>query len=199
MTLPSPDKEKAANIYGVETKDLDYSDETQGFVSTKTYHGVYILGKDNNVIGRIRSWSVDVYGRNVQQVYELNKDTWGRPVDLVPGINSSGYTIQVERAEVWGSELERDMAGAEDIWADLIDQTKPFTIYEVLYKGSQPYIGWKYVGCWFSQKSDQGYTSDGDGIISVSGTINFVRRIKIADNSKGKIKSDLVAKPGDQV
>lgn len=161
------------NYFGVETPGLDNA--VADAPSTKTYHGASIV-VNNNIIGRITSWQPAALTRAVNHVYELSHVTWGRPVDIVPGQNT-GYSIAVTKVEVWQQEFELTL-GYDAVWSDLADQNRPFTVQEYLFRGSSLYRVWAYRGCWFSDKSEEAWTADGDGIIRVTATLMYLRREK---------------------
>lgn len=159
------------NVFGIETPGLDYA--VADAPSSKTYHGASIVVA-NNIIGRITSWQPAALTRAVNHVYELSNVTWGRPVDIVPAQNT-GYSIAVTRVEVWDEELEITL-GYESKWSDLADQNRPFTIQEYLFRGTSVYQLWTYKGCWFSDKNEDAWTADGDGIIRVTATLMYLTR-----------------------
>jgi hypothetical protein len=138
-----------------------------------TYHGLAIV-VDNNIVGRIQSWAPQMYSREGEWVYELNHFTFGRPVDYVPGINSN-YTINCNRVEVWGQELERAL-GYPAVWSDLIDQDRPFAVKEFLLRGNNPYRTWEYTGCWFRNKNVQEFQSKETPQVMVTAELAFVGR-----------------------
>lgn len=165
------------NPFGVSVKPLNYN--APGAPTTKTYHGAAIW-VNGMPVGRITSWQVDAYNRTTTLVREISNTTWGRPVDIVPGI-SDGYKITFDRAEVWSQELEIAFGLTGQVFDDLADQDKPFEVIEYLYKGATPYMLWQYQGCWLSSRNESARKADGDGIISIeSGTINYVSRRRIA-------------------
>jgi len=160
---------------------LDYSDSTgNGVLTTKVYHGVSISVNNTNVVGRIQSWQPDSYTREGIHLYELADTSFGRPVEYIPG-KTTGFTIAVTRAEVWGSEMELAF-GFSANFHDLIDQTRPFSIKEFWYKGNAQGGNqvWEYRGCWFTGKNMDAITSDGDGVTKISATLAYVSRKKTA-------------------
>ena len=164
----------ATNVYNVTTPRIDYSDTSAP--TTFTYHGVSIVVA-GNIIGRITSWQPSgAYTREGVHIYELQKDTWGRPVDYVPG-RSTGYTLTFVRAEVWGQETEVTF-GFNTVFNDLSDQTRPFVIQEYIFKGQELYRVWQYSGCWFQDKNFEAMTADGDGVLRCNGTVAYVSRIR---------------------
>lgn len=166
----------AENGYGVRTRYLDYA--APGMAnSTMTYHAIAIVNDSNALVGRIQSWNPSTYGRDGRHVYELSSATWGRAVDYVPGKNNA-YTIECSRVEVWGQETEKTF-GFTDVWTDLIDQNRPFTVSEYLFKGQTPYRHWMYKGCWFQSKNMNSFEAENDPTIVTSGTIAFVSRQKV--------------------
>lgn len=171
--------DRAPNPYGVEVKPLEYTSDGLGSEgTTKTYHGTTIL-VNGNVIGRITSWQPTAYSREGVHVYELSHKTWGRPVDYVPG-KATGFTIAMVRTEVWFDELEIALGLADNqaaVFNDLMDQTKPFRVEEQLFRGAgNAYRTWQYHGCWFQERNEDAFTSDGDARINVNATLAYVAR-----------------------
>jgi hypothetical protein len=145
--------------------------------TTQTYHGFSIQVAGVR-IGRITSWTPQQKTRTITHVFELNPTTFGQPVDAVPGIEGN-FTVSFARAEVWGEEIEKAF-GADDVFTFLINQNKPFTIDEVYAKpGVGIYRVYRYLGCWFSSLAPEAFTSEGNAIISVSGDITFVNKVKV--------------------
>lgn len=162
----------ATNNHKVEiSKPLNF--DAPGSTTSKTYHGVAIV-VDGNIVGRIGSWNPQMYSRAGEHIYELNNYTFGRPVDYVPGIND-GYTISCDRAEVWGQEMERAL-GYPGLWADLIDQDRPFTVQEMLFRGNTVYQTWTYTGCWFTKKNIDNFSSKETPTIKLKAELAFVGR-----------------------
>lgn len=173
----------SVNAHAVENSVLpiDYTDGN-GSPTVKTYHGACIV-VNNAVVGRIQSWEPENYTREGTHVYELNCNTWGHPVDYVPG-KSTGFTIALSRLEVWNSEYEIAMNLIQDTnsaWASLAEQTAPWTIDEYLFKGKQtsPYKQWKYTGCWLQNRNESAWTAEDDAKITVTSTIAYINRTKV--------------------
>jgi hypothetical protein len=147
--------------------------------TAKTYHGLTIQ-VDNVVIGRIKSWQPTAYSRATAHVYELNVDSFGRPVDLVPGV-ASGFTIAFSRVELWMHEIEVELGltSTSQVWDDLTDQTRPFTIDEFLYRGTSLYRHWQYRGCWFQERNEDTADAQGDAIYTVNATVAYIQRVMI--------------------
>jgi hypothetical protein len=164
----------AVNPFGVQVKPIDYGDEFAP--TTKTAHGLSIVC-NNQTVGRINSWSPTSYSRTGVFIREINKDTWGLPIDYVPGMQND-TTIAMARAEVWSEEIE--VAFGEDAeYANLCDQTKPFKLYEYLYRGATLYRVWVYLGVWFQEKNVDAITPDGDGVYRVSPTVAYVSKKRL--------------------
>lgn len=144
--------------------------------TTQTYHG-FSIQVDGVTIGRFTDWTPVALDRDITAVYELNAKTWGQPVDQIPG-KANTFTVAYGRAEVWGEELERAF-GSADVYTLLINQNSPFVIDEVYARGLSIYRQYRYLGCWFSSKSVDAFSSEGDGVIKISGDITFVNRIKV--------------------
>jgi len=172
----------SVNSYGVKpVTALDYKNTDQGVLTTKVYHGVTITAGDDKIVGRIQSWQPDSYTREGIHLYELSDNSFGRPVEFIPG-KATGFTIAVTRAEVWNSEMEIAF-GFASTFHDLIDQTRPFTVKEFWIRGNTgKYQTWDYKGCWFTGKNMDAITSDGDGVTKISATLAYVSRFR----SQGK-------------
>lgn len=164
-----------ANNYGVRTRELDYS--VPDAPTAMTFHALSIVSGQGNIVGRIQSWNPQVYGRDGRLVYELSGVTYGRPVDYVPG-KSNAYTIDCSRVEVWSQETELAF-GFSEVWTDLIDQNRPFSVHEYLFKGTVPYRHWVYRGCWFTTKNNNSFEAENDPTIMVSGQLTFVSRQRL--------------------
>lgn len=151
---------------------FDYT--KQGTPTVMTYHGGSIV-VNGNIIGRINSWQpAGAFNREGNHVYELNNNTWGLPVDFVPG-KATGFNITFTRSEVWSQELEICL-GYGNVFSNLTDQTFPFNAIEYLFKGNVVYRQWSYNGCWFMEKNYDAWTADGDGIIKVNCNMAYVAR-----------------------
>tara|TARA_R100001079_G_scaffold104258_1_gene70752 strand:- start:7160 stop:7678 length:519 start_codon:yes stop_codon:yes gene_type:complete len=160
-----------ANPHGVRVRPLDL--DAPGAPTIKTYHGLSIV-VNGRIVGRINSWSPKMYSRDGNHVWELNHLTFGRAVDYVPSVNR-GYEISCNRVEVWNQEFEVAL-GYPAVWADLIDQNRPFSIQEYLFRGSTVYRVWLYSGCWFKSRNEDSFSADGDAQIKLSAEIAFVSR-----------------------
>ncbi|EHM1384171.1 hypothetical protein KFS98_003658 [Salmonella enterica] len=161
----------ASNGYGVTSPSLALD-------MTKTYHGVSITLPNGGIIGRIQDFNPTFASRSIVPLYELNRQTVGRPIDNIPGIES-GRSISITRVEVWDDELEIALAAAEREWIDLCEQTKPFSIIESMFRGNSKYRAWSYDGCWFASKSLDSFSAEGDMKVSASAEINYVIRRSI--------------------
>lgn len=148
--------------------------------SAKTYHGLTINLESGATIGRIRSWNPNVMNREGTHLYELNVQSYGRPVDYVPGI-ATGFTVAMTRAELWQVEIEvaTGLTTFDEVWADLIDQTRPFRLNETIYRGNSMYRQWQYLGCWFRSRNEAAADAQGDGIYVVDAEIAFVQRVRL--------------------
>ena len=144
--------------------------------TTQTYHG-FSIQVGGVTIGRLTEWTPQVLDRDVTLLYELNAKTWGQPVDAVPG-KATTFTVGFGRAEVWGEEIEKAF-GEADVYTLLVNQNTPFAIDEVYLKGLQLYRQYRYLGCWFNSKTWDAFTSDGEGVIRISGELTFVNKVRI--------------------
>jgi hypothetical protein len=167
------------NAHNVTVKPLDF--EAEGSPTTKTLHGLTIAA-GGKVVGRISSWNPQPYQRAGTHVYELSYHTYGRPVDFVPG-RSEGYTASLTRSEVWNGEIERAL-GFGAVFDDLADQDRPWVTDEYLFRGANGnnniYRWLQYTGCWFTNRNEDAYTSDGEAVIRVNAEISYVSRRTLA-------------------
>ena len=162
----------ASNDFGVAAKAIDFNQA--GTPTTQIYHGGTIVVEEN-IVGRINTWQASgAYNREGTHLYELSKETWGLPVDYIPG-RATGFNITWTRTEVWDQELERAL-GYPAVWKDLTDQNRPFVAQEMLFKGPVNYRTWTYSGCWFTEKNPVEWSAEGDGIHSVSCNMAYVSR-----------------------
>lgn len=169
--MPSP-VPFATNSFGVRVNKID--PDAAGTPTTQMYHGGTIV-VNNNIIGRINSWHpAGAYNREGTHIYEVNKETWGLPVDYVPG-RATGFNITFVRTEVWNQELELTL-GYGAVWNNLTDQTFPFTSQEYLFRGEVVYRIWSYFGCWFTERNPVEWAAEGDGICRVNTNLAYVSR-----------------------
>lgn len=166
----------AGNAFNQVTEAIDYTDPHAP--SVKTYHGI-ALAVNNKVLGRVQSWSNSgAYTREGEHVRELNNQTFGRPVDYVPGI-ATGYTISASVAELWGKEIEIQ-TGSSNRYIDLISQTRPFQAQEFWHKGVEIYEVWTYLGCWLQDRNESEYSVTGDLRVVANFNFAYVSRVHTA-------------------
>lgn len=169
--MPSPTP-YATNAFGVTVNPVDFTQA--GTPTTQMYHGGTIV-VNGNIIGRINAWhAAGTYNREGAHVFEVNYNTWGVPVDYVPG-RVTNFNVTFTRAEVWNQELELTL-GYTSLWNNLTDQTFPFVAQEFLFQGAVSYRTWSYFGCWFTEKNPVEWSSEGDGIIKVNCNMAYVSR-----------------------
>jgi hypothetical protein len=176
----SSDYRPSTNQYGITSPSLDFEGHAGYVPESKIWHGLSIaVGSGNNQVqvGRLQTWSPDAMTRAVVQKYELSAETYGRPVESVPG-RAEGYTISTQRVELWENEFEKAL-GYPDVFADLMDMRWAVDLYEYLYKGKSLYRLWKYPVCWMGSLQEIEKGSDGDGIITASANFTYLPRIKI--------------------
>ena len=183
------------NQYGVQTRPLFYPTIAPGNLNaaqdtrpeatqTKTYHGILISfssgvsGRNGrpfqNPLGRVQSWSPQMYARSGEHVFELGARSWGRPVDYVPGPGTN-YSIDCTRVELWANEIELNVGSRR--WTDLVAQRDPFNITEALFRGNDVYQTYTYHGCWFTNRNEE-YQAEGNGKVIVNCSIAFTSRIQ---------------------
>lgn len=178
-TLKSAAQGSTKGFNVTDVSPFDYTDPNNS-LTTKVYHGVSICtggtgsSANGNIVGRIQSWQPDSYTRDGIHLYELSDRSFGRPVEWVPG-KATGFTVAVTRAEVWASEMEKAF-GFSNLFDDLIDQDKPFSIREFWLRGFNVAQIWEYTGCWFTNKNMDAISSDGDGVTKISATLAYVSR-----------------------
>ena len=127
------------------------------------------------VVGMIQSWAPS-QSRTITPVYQLKPEFSGEIYENVPG-NVAGTTIQVSRYDLFSTRMEQAWGVGFDIGEMLSNQNNPLEIQErwTQYSGVvQQYI---YSGCWFSSLG-RNYAVQGDRIINVSATINYVKKRK---------------------
>lgn len=163
----------ATNPYGVISQRPD--PDAPFAPDTMTFHG-WSIEVGETVIGRVTQFTPPAMRRQVNLVRELNPRTFGRPVDIVPGIDEE-FTMAFSRTEVWRKEVEREF-GEANVYALLTDQRRPFIIRESYMRGNALYRQWSYLGCWFTEKSTEGFAAEGDAMVKISGTVMFVARIQ---------------------
>jgi hypothetical protein len=164
----------ASNPFGVTVEPIDWEDQNAPYAMT--YHGVTIVS-GGYMVGRITSWQPSEMTRENALIYELGYYTFGRPVDQVPG-RAQGYTVTGTSAEMWEKEIEKRLFGEPDlqVFSDLMDQIRAFTVYEHWFKGTVPYRTWVYYGCWLTSKSNEPYNVDGDGRVMAGFTFQYVSK-----------------------
>jgi hypothetical protein len=170
-----PNGTAGSNVFGVQADTLDYTDQYSP--TTQSMHGglIKVAGR---IVGRLNSWNVNIYSRAGSHIREINKNTYGNPVDYVPQGNE-GYTLSSSRAEVWSEEVEIAV-GFKDYFPTLTRQRRPFVADELLYKGDSLYRWNRYLGCWFTSKNFDQWSSEGAAEIRTSPEIAFVAKQHLA-------------------
>lgn len=165
-----------SNAYGVQVTQGAFAQDEGPLI--KTYHGIAIT-VNNNIIGRIQSWNPTFATREGTHQWELSYVTWGRPVDYVPG-RQTGYTIAMTRTEVWNEELEiaLGLTNSGNPFQDLADQEQAFDCDEQLFRSQTAYRTWVYKGCWLSERNENEYSAEGDGIYTANAGIAYVSRVR---------------------
>jgi hypothetical protein len=165
----------AQNDYGVTVPGM-------ALATTKTYHGLTIISETGQIVGRVQSYTPVFAKRAGSHVYELNAYTFGRPIDYVPGIES-GRSLSCTRIETWEEEAEIAFGSSQDIarlgrteWSDLCDQTAPFIFQEAFFRANTRYRAWEYLGCWFTSKSFNSFSADGDAKVVASLEMAYIIR-----------------------
>jgi hypothetical protein len=140
----------------------------------RTSHSLAIRVKGKTV-GLMQRFGYTL-SRTITPIFELNPDTTGEPVDLVPG-NVTTPELTVTRVDLQTDIMEEVFGGTR---LDMLsDQQNPFEVVEVWKYNdgtSEVYI---YEGCWFSRISRM-HDATGDRVVRVEGTINYTRRRRVA-------------------
>jgi len=134
------------------------------------------------VIGLINGWN-PTQSRTITPVYQIatydRQTRSGEPVEKVPG-NVTGQTIGVQRYDIFKEKMEKAF-GTEDLTM-LSSQLDPFVVIETWIFPNTPLkpMGGSehitYNGCWFSNIG-RNFRSDGDRIVNVNATLEYVRRV----------------------
>jgi len=142
----------------------------------KSSHGIQIKVR-GETIGAIASWRPADYSREMRHIFELNPLSSGHPIDVVPG-NLGGFTLDVERYDIWRREFETIFGGDVSLYEALGRQDNPFEIYQYLWHPD----GFKelvvYRGTWFNRVGRE-YRADGERTVMVRAGLTFVRRDKV--------------------
>lgn len=151
----------AANKYAVTAPGIDWSHPKAP--ESLSYSGFEILV--NGVeIGRVQSYQeTGVYARTVTPVRELSAGTFGRVVDMVPGINEH-YQMSLQVVEISQRALEIAL-GYSARWLDLLDQKYPFAMTKRLRLPPNIYSEILWDGIWVTGAPFDGWSSDGDAIV----------------------------------
>lgn len=181
--------------------DFLTSQDTGGFApsppmtQTATSHAITIRTDQGIKIARIQSWSPSI-GRTIDQVFEVQANNTGEPVEQVPQVQTSNR-VAVERYEMYslnmgeafGTPVVSGASGQKPLevtgsvngndMVSLVRQIKPFNVREIWrdpFGGIRAYV---YVGAWFT---DWGITiaATDDRIIKARATLQFTRRLRLA-------------------
>ena len=139
----------------------------------RTSHSLTI--RSNGVsIGLVNGWNPTI-SRTITPIYEIKTRTSGDPLEKVPG-NVTGQTIAVQRYDLYTERMEQAF-GTRDLMM-LSLQDAPFQVIErwqfpTNVGGGIEII--RYTGCWFSNIG-KNYRSDGDRIVNVNATLEYVTR-----------------------
>jgi hypothetical protein len=153
----------------------------------RTSHSLTIT-VNGATIGLINGWN-PTQSKTITPVYQIarfaHQTFTGDPVEKVPG-NMTGQTIAVQRYDLYPVRMEQafgssifaaaEAAGRRDLMM-LTNQDRPFIVRE---RWDYPDGGTEvieYSGCWFSNIG-RNYRSDGDRIINVNATLEYVKRYK---------------------
>jgi hypothetical protein len=169
------------NRLGITVPGLDYQGHVGYVPDVITYAGLTIaVGGANGTpqaIGRVQSWQRDAITRTQTMKWELSREAFGRPIEIIPG-KADGYAISVERIELWSMEMEIAL-GYPAVFSDLMDMRWSVDLYEYKYRGNDLYRLWKYPNCWMSSLGEGQPSSEGDGIYIGTASFSYLPRIRM--------------------
>jgi len=140
---------------------------------TRTSHALTIRdGATGQLIGAIYTFAPK-QARTLEEEYEINRDTRGLPVDIVPQ-NLTTRTLQIARYDLFTKIME-DVFGHKEM-VILTDQKRPFRIRET-WRDPAAILGggrriYEYTGCWF-QDLGRTLSATDDRIVKVDATLMF--------------------------
>lgn len=140
---------------------------------TKNTHHIFIRA-NGKIVGRIKSFAPN-QNRPVTRVFELNRWSTGRAVDLVPGVVAAD-TLEVQGLEFWTQSLEEAIGAVDNPITHMADQTEPFEIQEVWVNPNGEYKTITYSGCFMESNNPSAYQADGDKIYMKSCKIQVLTR-----------------------
>ena len=140
---------------------------------SRTSHAVTI-SVDGQAIGMIQSWGPN-QARATAPVYEINSIGDGTMLERCPMV-LSGTTINVTRVDLYKRPMEKAWGNYFDINL-LTDQHNHIKIKEKWSNPDGSQMINMYEGCWFSSLG-RVLVADGDKIVRVNATIDFVRVTK---------------------
>jgi len=140
----------------------------------RSSHSITIRARGETV-GLISNWTPGIT-RTITGIYELRQETSGNPIEKVPG-NVAGLTIGVSRYDIYPARMEVAFGTADLMMLSL--QDRPFDVIEK-WLFPQDQEGGRtetiqYTECWFSNIG-RTHTSDGDRIVKVNATLEYVSR-----------------------
>ena len=166
----------ATNNYRVQSPTLNWDAPDAG--DTMTVHGFALCAGNDAIIGRLSSFTPPQLERPGTLTRELNRNTYGRAVDLTPGIDGDGsYTLGYTRTEVWRKSVAREFGDNVDFYDFLSGQVAPLRVKEQYSRGNVVYLEWTYLGIWHTQLSPQEFSADGDPRVIYTGQLMFVNRV----------------------
>jgi hypothetical protein len=119
--------------------------DVQTSAGTKTSHSVSVLNADGSkVIGMIQSWQ-PTRSRAVQRIFEVNMNTSGQAVDLVPGVVEDD-TLSVTRMALWTADLFNAFSSSFTEATDWLQQKSPVQMQEVWTEPESNGIASDYTG-----------------------------------------------------
>jgi len=144
----------------------------------RTSHSLTIRANSQS-IGLINGWNPTI-SRTITPIYEIKTRTSGDPLEKVPG-NVTGQTIAIQRYDLYKGRMETAFGTPDLMMLSL--QDAPFDVIERWIFPDSAAVGGgteviRYEGCWFSNIG-RNYRSDGDRIVNVNATLEYVKRVLV--------------------
>ena len=141
---------------------------------TKNTHWVLIRA-NGKTVGRIQSFAPR-QTRETTRVFELNRFSTGKGVDIVPGVVATDE-LTVEGFELWVKSFEEAIGASDRPIEHLADQYAPFDIQEVWYQPDGSVKTRTYYGCFLREANPDPLRGDGDKVYKKTAVIEVLGRI----------------------
>lgn len=141
---------------------------------TKSTHWV-VIRANGKIVGRIQSFA-PTQSRTITRIFELNRYSTGRGVDLVPGVVNDDV-VDVEGLELWTEPLEEALgASSSGILASLADQYIPFEFEEVWERPDGGRQTITYYGSFLENINPEAMQGGGDKVYKKRAKIHVLGR-----------------------